>query len=152
MNKGIALKVLGRGFYRGNDIVSLHRKKLKEKKRVYYSTSIRINEKMAPMIEELLLFNIEEDFFYSCHVVSAEVKREKWIPENAESYSPEPFKTVPERAWFLLDDIREIKNFDVFKELITNTKAEPLLPALQNSGRANAIYFRNRHLIENMEV
>ncbi len=152
LNKGIAVKTLGRGFYSGTDIIRLHQRKLIEKKRVYFSTSIRVSETMAPMIEDLILFNVDEDIYYSCHVISAQVRKEKWAPDDSEKYSPEPFREEEERDWFLLDSISEIEDFKIFKELVTQNKGEALLPALQNSGRANAIYFRNKKLIETTVV
>lgn len=148
---GLALKIEDEGFTSAKRIMELHREKLQECGKVYFSTDVSIAQKMAGGIEYILFFNKRRKMFYLAHVCKIELNKKigerdtsanVFIPNDSKEYAVEEYAYEKKKTWILIDELDELTDVEtLLRKWKTLNEGISVFDKIDVGGRFPRFYF-----------
>ena len=136
---GVALPIMEDGFDSPQTIINAHIQKCQERNKVYFSTSYGTNGRKLKALDSVLLYNVTRNIFYIADIETAiGYGKERNIPDDATSFSPEQYANIPEKTWFLIKNIKKVQLQDLAKYYFDKT---PVDEHLKTTKRWNRFYY-----------
>lgn len=140
MKKGVALKLRGIGGNTAADIVNIHFKKSKTCGKVYYSTNIMFDN--SRKLDEVLLYfsHQNKQRYVTADILALDIKKTPFLPADSAQFSPEPYAEEKNRSWFLISNLKEIKDIDNYLVTYSDGISKKLEDVI-SSPRLNRVYY-----------
>ncbi len=133
---GVALALSCDGLISVKDII---RKHLDMGEKCYFSTGYRFDGRKLAQSKKILLYSKMENVYYLGNIEKIEFfGLKEGIPKDSDVYSPKEYANIPQKAWFLISNLRK-KDLDDLKEYTYKDIAVSEL--IKKSKRGTKFYF-----------